>query len=237
MTFEEITALKIEDVYILLLDRILDTSSVPKGEAFVSLHENEELPFYDRILIHPSLVKPSLEVLNQELAAYKSELEAAEQARLDEIARVEDIKTRFEALVDVRGAIFKAGLDIPNPLIELKRIIAEDDTERLSLLESMDALYQSEDLPKQQVKRAASNILRIINGCVEIVIFHNIANGLSTAQKDQQKADHAALFQHLQDYRPAKFRQAVEALVPNGVETTQEMKDELLAFLTANGIS
>jgi hypothetical protein len=237
MTFEEITNLTIESTYVILLDRILDLSPVPNGEQFVSLHENEELDFYDRILLHPSLVKPSLQVLQAELASYKSELEAIEQARLDEIARVEGLTNRFNALVDVRGAITKAGLEIPNPAIELKRIITEDDTERLSLLESMDAAFQAEDVPKQQRKRLAQGLLALINGLVQIVIEHNLANGLTSAQKDQQKADNAELFQHLQDYRPAKFKQAVDAVVPDGVLVTQDMKDELLAFLAANGIT
>jgi len=239
MTFEEITALTFESTYPTLINRVLDLSVVPSGEAPYSLHKNEELGLYERILFHPTLVKPSMEVFNAELADYKSELEAAEQARLDEIARVEDITNRFRALGNLRRAMEKADKNVPNPELLLKEIIETDDTQTLSALESYNIEAESEKAEKkakEQLKATARGLLSLINGLIEIVIENNLANGLTSAQKDQQKVDNAALFQHLQDYRPAKFKQAVDAVVPDGVLVTQDMKDELLAFLAVNGI-
>jgi len=236
MNFEEINALTFESTYTVLLDRILDTSVVPRGEVNYGLHENETLSFYDRILCHPSLVKPSKELMDAELVAYKQELTEYEQARLDELARVEAIKDRFEALNDVHGAFLQAGFNVRNPAKELERIILEDNNDMLDALESADVDFQ-DVIEDQKFDEYASKVVDIVNMCVKIVIKHNLKNGLSTSQKDQQKASHADLFGDLNDYRPAKFKVKLAASTPDGVVVTQAMKDELLTYLSANAIN
>ena len=236
MTFAEINNLTIEQTYLVLIPRILDLSVVPAGEPHVQLHENEELPFYERLLLHASLVKPSEQVFSNELDAYKQELTDAEQARLDEEARVNALQARFDALGDLRGAMGKLGKGDVNSKLEMKRIIEEDDTAALDALESADVDFQN-DIEDRNANEQAKKILALINQCVKVVMKHNIKNQLSAAQKDQQKTDHAALFQHLADYRPGKFKSALDGVQPDGTIVKQDLKDELLALLASYGVS
>jgi len=145
MTLEQIAALTVEDVYKTLLDRILDLSVVPEGEEWVTLHEDEELPFYDRLIIHPTLVKPSMELLEAELVTYKAELTIIEEARLAEEARIEDFTARLAALKNLRSSMGKAGLNQPNAKVLVKRIIEENDLTALEALEATASSVQDDE--------------------------------------------------------------------------------------------
>ena len=92
MRHEEIELLTIENSLQLLIERILDISNID-GPAF-QLDQDEEMAFYDRIIMHQDLVKPELSRLESELSQLKSELTTAEDARLAEIARQEDLMAR-----------------------------------------------------------------------------------------------------------------------------------------------
>lgn len=135
MTLEEIENLQLEDLIHEIIPRILDASVVPDGEPVYQLDLDEEKDFYERIMFHPSIIKPTAERVIEELDEIKEGFRVTEQARLDEVARVVDITNRFNGIADIRGAIYKASLDIPNPEVELKRIITENDQDRLSELE------------------------------------------------------------------------------------------------------
>ena len=239
MNFEQINGLTLEKTYSILLGRILDLSVVPNGEQFVSLHSNEELDFYDRILLHPNLVKPSLEVLNSELVSYKQELTDAEQARLDEVARVDNIVSRFEAIDNLQGAMEESGLFFRNPALELKRIISEDDQERLELLESSLASFKDKESAKKiksDRKEKGKLARQACEEVLEVVAGFNIERSLTKEQKDQMESENADLLQALMSKRPGKFKSLMVAKVPDGVLLTQEMKDEVLEVLAKYGL-
>lgn len=239
MTLQEISELTIEKVFPDLLNRIIDLSNLPAGSPAYQIDLDNTKPFYERVIVHQSLVKPSLQLFTDELEEYKAELTSYENARIAEIDRVEDIKLRFGAIGDIRGAIMKAGLSIINPAIELERIIKENDQPRLIELESAYTEFQAEETEKA-AKRARAEVSRrlvdMCHGCVQIIMEHNIDNGLSGDQKDQQSVDYAPVFDALQKWRPGKFKNAVSAISPDGTLVTQAMKDELLAFLSENGL-
>ncbi len=160
MKLEKIAALTLKDLIRKIIPRILDLSSVPEGEPIFQLDVDENKDFYDRIILNSVLVKPSLDRMNEELNEIKAELTAEENARLAEKARVKEIKDSFRAIPDIRGAFQKAGLNIPNPKMELKRIIAENDQTRLALLEAKGAEFDVEESTKKTKRNGKKKQLK-----------------------------------------------------------------------------
>jgi len=239
MTLNEISNLTIESTLDVLLRRILDTSNLPDGAKVYMLDLDENIPFYDRILVHQSLVKPPLPNLQAELTQYKQELAAVEQERLDEIARVQELTSRFNAIPDIRGAIQDLNAEIPNPALELKRIIGENDTAKLVQLEASSSSFQQKLADKATLKEQSDmvdGLVEICLSCIKIVMKHNIANSLTKEQKDQQATTYADVFTAIRDWRPGKAKSLITALNPDGTLVTQALKDELLTFLTSKGL-
>lgn len=239
MTFQEIDELTIESALPTLIERVLDTSVVPKNAPLFMLDKDLSKLFYERVIFHQNLVKPSLVILEAELQELKNELTDIERARIDEINRVADIRSRFNAISDIRGALNKAGLKIGNPALELKRIIEENDQFRLSALESAFSEFEAEQNEAKQKKeemKIANALVDICLECVKIVMKHNIKNGLSKEQKDQQALDYSDLFDSLSKWRPGKLKSSISATTPDGVLVKQDLKDELLNFLSESGI-
>lgn len=239
MNFDEINQLTVEKTFPELLSRILNTSSIPEGEPLFMMDLDESKSFYDRIIVHQSLVKPPLSNLEAELTELKSEKTQAYQDYIDELARVEDIKTRFSAIKDPHSVFARLSKDIVNPALEMERIIKEKDEPALAQLESEFAAQQAEraEQATKDAKMAfAKGLVNTVHGCVEIIMKHNIDNGLSKTQKDQQASDYSDAFNALKDWRPGKFKSAITVLTPDGTLVTQELKDELLLFLSESGI-
>lgn len=239
MTHDKINNLSVENSIEVLLNRVLDLSSVPSGQAWFSLHEDDSKDFHDRIILHPTLVKPSLIIIQEELVAYKSELTAIEDARLAEIARVQDIKDRVGAINDIRGALLKASMVISNPAKEIERIIREDDQATLSTIESASTEVQA-DANKKENRKTKKKLGRIAvkacESCLELIAGFNITRNLTAAQKDTMASTYAPLLEALQQKRPGKFKVLVENLTPDGTLVTGQMKTELLEELTEFGI-
>ena len=239
MTHEQISALTVENSIGVLLDRILDLSSVPQGENWFALHEDDSKPFYDRIILHPTLVKPSLQLINDELTDYKAEETAKEDARLAEVARVQDIKDRFNAIEDIRGAFEKASITAKNPALELKRIIEEDDQTVLSSLESAATEFNSDKNKKknrEDKKKLGKIAVKACEACLELIAGFNITRSLTAAQKDSMATTYAPLLEALNQKRPGKFKSLVEGLTPDGTLVTDQMKTELLEELAEFGM-
>lgn len=233
MTLEEIAALEIKDVFQLLLSRIIQIPADLDGPIFM-LDQDESKDFYDRVIMNTDLVKPSKELFDDELAEYKAELSAVEQARLDEVARVEDIKSRWGAIEDIRGAIAEAGIDVPNPAIEIKRIIEENDQAQLSLLESKgaDAKVKA-DLQKsrEERKELGKKKRRACEGALDVIAGYVDQSELDDAQIAQLESDFSQIAQMLRANYAATVKPLIEALSPDGVLVTQELKDDILEEL------
>lgn len=240
MTLEQISQIILDESNVfILIDRLVDTSSIPSGEYSYSLDQNLSLDFYDRIIMHESLLKPSLVEFNAELENYKAELTQIENDRLNEIARVEDIKNRFLSLQNIRPILSHLGLDIPNLALELKRIIKEDDQNFLSNLETAAITVDQEIEAQKQLEnemKIADGLIQLCLGCIKIVMKHNIRNSLTKEQKDQQALTYSDAFGALKDWRPGSFKSAITALVPDETLVKQDLKDELISFLEKNGL-
>lgn len=165
MTLEQINALTTEDVEQILLERLGMTE--------------EEATLAD---------------IDDEFELYKSELIAAENARLAEIARQEDlariadIKARWNAIPDIRLALAGAGNNAPNPPIELQRIIDENDQAMLEAIESVDVM--------QDLRSAKLDDLRGKRDQLLLEADHTI-NKLEDASQDASA--HRAYRQALRD--------------------------------------
>lgn len=239
MTLQEISELTIEKVFADLFNRIIDLSNLPAGSPAYQMDLDENKSFYDRVIVHQSLVKPSLELFEAELEELKSELNAIENARLAEIARVDDINSRFNAIPDIRGAIVKASLDIPNPAIELKRIIEENDQDRLSALEASGAQFDLEYSKKLEIDSKVaigSKVKSIAEGLLSIISAHVIENNFTDDDDDTLIANHGDIFQALQSNRITKAKGLIQAIMPDGTLVTSGLKQRLLDFYAQNGM-
>jgi len=147
MTLTQIDNLLLSDTILQVLQRFMaeeDWAQTPEGELwYIDLGEEITLP-EERFNINPAIKTVSSAQILNEFEAWKQELRDQENARLAEIARVEDIKARWEA-IDPRMALHRAGINLPNLALELKRIIQEDDQVRLTLLETKHAEWQAEE--------------------------------------------------------------------------------------------
>ena len=234
MTLDQIDNMTLEDNLWQMIHRLVDIVGLPEGEALLTLDEDDLLSDYDRIIINPIFIKPTLEELEAELILLKAELTAIEDARLAEIARVQDINDRWSAMTDIRAVT-----SIQNPALELKRIIRENDQAALETLEAAWVIHNQDMVVKaaeQQADEMLSQLLDSITGCIKIVAKFNMTSGLTSIQKDDQEEMYADVFKALKDYRPGKFKKYVTALIPDKTLVTQTLKDELLNYLTSRGI-
>lgn len=243
MTIELINAMVLSESNIgIVMGRLLDLEtfySENEGEVPYTLYEDEDLPIYDRILIHSALTLPSLAVVEADFAAYKAELVIVEEARLAEIARVEALEARIDAISDIRGALGEAGLDIPNAKLELKRIINENDEERLALLESSFATHQVREtkrLTKEARKNSGKAAREVCNDILDLIAGFNLERSLTTEQIDTLKTTFATAKAYLSDGQPWGAKAAISVITPDEVLITQDILDDILEEFTDSGL-
>lgn len=147
MNLQQIQNLTLEQCYYDLLLRLF-----PEGVPPFSLDEQEE-NFYNKLTFENSELKPTLEQMENQLSLYKAELQAAEEARLAEIARREAMQARLDAIKDSAMACYKLGLvqDGFNFALIAKDIIDSNNETLLAQIEAKDAEFQAELLAQNQV--------------------------------------------------------------------------------------
>ncbi len=239
MTLAEISALTIEDAFPELFNRVMQEGLSPEDQSDYTILDVGSDFYDDKVLFNSVYVKPPKSVFEAELVVYKAELSAVEQARLDEVARVDDIKSRFAAITDLHYAFSEASKDIPNPAVELQRIIDEDDQTFLSEIEAGWTSAQakiSQETAREAKRAAGASVGNIAKEVVEVIAGHNLSNSLSVADIDQMEADHGAIFDALNKSRPDKAKPLIEAIVPDGSRVTQDMKDDVLAVYAKYGL-
>jgi len=205
----------------------------------MTLQEIQNLKFEDVeesiLLLRLNKDEATTEELQAEFLIYKEELESWENDRLIKV----DMRNRLDAIKDLRGAFHEADMIISNPAIEVKRILAEKDESTLIILElSYQEFLTSQELQavKDQEDALADMLVDLCLGCVKIVMKHNIKLRLTGEQKDEQKVKYLDVFTALADWRPGKFKKAVILMEPDGVLATEEMRNDLLSFITKHGI-
>jgi hypothetical protein len=109
------------------------------------------------------------------------------------------------------------------------------DTELARLKAQADAAAEAK-LLILKAKEYGDLVIPLCHRMIGKIAGANIVNQLTAAQKDQQRVDYGDLFQALLDYRPGKFRSLLMAATPDGVLVKQDLKDELLQYLSDNGV-
>lgn len=234
---EQINAYTVEEIFPILLSRILDISNFEDVPYMLDTDLN--MPFYDRIIMHENLVKPEESRLNTELAEYKAELIAEENARLAELARVQDITDRFNAMTNIRAVLNHFEIEMNNPHVELKRIVADNDQAALVALEAKfaeySALSQSEESKKDKIEMGRK-VRELSSAILDLVAGYNIERQLTVAQIDSMESSFGPILQALSVNRVDKAKALIEDMTVDGTLFTQDMKVEILGMYAANGL-
>lgn len=144
MTLEQIEDLQIDDVRILLIQRVLadGIANLPQGE----------FPFLDfePLTLHPNLSMPTDASLNVELDKYKEELRIEEETRLAEEARQNNLRGRTKDLLDADIHVYfhNIGSNVSNPAALFRDLIIDKDKDseiRQLLLDLEEAKRVHED--------------------------------------------------------------------------------------------
>lgn len=153
MTLQEISTLQLEDKFYEVLNRMLDFSIIDNYLPAFEFSPDVNLSKYDRLNVNPQLEKPALVDMKIEFENLRAELLAQEQARLDEIARIEALKGRFTLIEadihSVKSASTKFK-DQPNPAIILREIINNDDVLELELMEAEHVVFSQKETLKER---------------------------------------------------------------------------------------
>lgn len=177
--------------------------------------------------------------LEAELDLYKQELIAEENARIAEANRIRDIKERWSAMPDIRLAFNEIGSSVANPAIELKRIIAEDDQQMLSDLETAYVVALNK-IAEERSKNAIRENGKMARECcfeiLDVIAGWNIQRNLTKEQKDNMVVTFAQPLQALQVYRPGLAKSLIEEITPDNDLVTNEMKEDILSVFTKYNI-
>ena len=115
-------------------------------------------------LTYEDCEKPSLEEFEEEFERYKAELIAERETRLKELARIRGLKQRFKALPDLRLAMVKCGYNQPNMKLLVKKIIKDNDTEKINCLESKNTEIESEqNARKSRASQVGTDCIKLKN--------------------------------------------------------------------------
>lgn len=139
------TTATLDDYFFDVFFRLIDLTNLPEGEPVYALVEDDSLILYDRAQVNQALVKPSLESMQNDWAAYKAELITAEEARLAELARLEDLKSRWDAMTDMATPFIKVVPGVANMAVYFRDSIYKEQDKVLaeSRLVAIEAEYAS----------------------------------------------------------------------------------------------
>ena len=146
MTLAEIAALTLDDVFYIILDRLVDQSGVPEGEDWFTTTEGVT-PLYERTTLHVSLTKPTLQEMEDDLVVYKAELTAVEEARIAEVERQLNLRNRIIVIYNRDNgfpAFYRIVAGEPNAKKYLHDLITDPD--RAAEAENLVTQIEAEDL-------------------------------------------------------------------------------------------
>ena len=174
------------------------------------------------------------------LEVYKQGLTDTENARLAEVARVQDINTRWEAIGDVYAAVANSGNVSTNPAIELVRIISENDQAALSAIEQAWQVFKDE---KEKYDAILVDIKSGNNDkqCCEDVLSYIGGINRRRSYTAEQIAIMTSAFGTIQGLligrRPSSALKLVNLITPDGVIVTDETKTGAQAIFAKYQVS
>lgn len=238
----------LDDYFFTVLNRLVDFSSIPVEEQPYTQDSDEELSLYERLIIHSSLEKPTLQEMEGEFLVLKAELISAEEVSLVEIARIQDLKDRWQTLLDLNiGYSFcppSTSEYINAPTYYSKIIMGnsdKDDAEsELSGCESRAQTLKttSDSLNGRESKKLLGRKARLLcQDILDLVAGYNQARSLTTEQIDEMKTTFATAKTYLQDGQPWGAKIAIDAITPDDVLVTQEMYDSIMLEFSSSGLA
>ena len=152
-----------------------------------------------------------------------------------------EMKQRLDAVYqnDIRGLFEENGDNIRNPAIEYNRIINELDEDKLIRLEEAKISYDKKQLAiknRSLKKRQGRIVRRVCSGVLDLIAGYNLDRSLTSAQIDSLKSTFSNIKTYLQDNQPWAAKVLIEAIEPDGILVTQEMKNDVLDELKYSGM-
>lgn len=234
MSYPQIDSLTLEDTWMILLDRILDQGDIQTPWV---LHENDQLDFYDRIIVDGSLTKPSQAVLDAELVSYKAELTTLEDARVAAEQAKAARKVKVDALDKdtLRSILEDLSLDIANVALLKEQLINDTDETLLDSIEAQKSTTEqrvslevaNEALVKVGAEKMSkgSRVVALING------INSGKTGLTTGDIQTLISTYDPIIKALQTGSLETAKALIEAETPDGVVMLQADKDKVVAEL------
>jgi len=184
MTLQEINALTLQDVKSTIQHRVFN--------------KKDPLPQYDEDYDDEFEIWYDTQFTNEELEAelilYKAELTAIEQERL----RKENLRNRFESLMDMRMAYHALYPDQPNPALFLKNLCCQEDhadaESKMQQLESKDyELQNTQEVTKKNwemnLKKDLAENNITMDGLLEALVKKVILNDFTQADALKEKLE------------------------------------------------
>lgn len=234
MTLEQINALILEDRMVDIFSRLI--------EGDYSIEVDEEIDdLYDSLTVIGA-DKPTREAAEAEFLVYQQELIDQENARLAEVARLQDLTDRIAALSDKSAAHTSLNPDVPNAALWIKENILEAESvtaeANMVALESADASEKATRDAEQAraAIRAKGKLAK--NACdAALAIINGYGQDLTEQEESDLMANHGAALQLLQLNKAWSFKSYIEAIDPvNDSVITAQMKQDLLDELADYGI-
>ena len=197
----------------------------------IKIEENPD--WYERIILAN---KPSKKDIEKEFEKFLKEEQDKEAARQAEISRVENIKSRWYAMGDIR--LILSG-NITNPEIELKRIITENDQATLSQYEAdyaVKSVVETKRTAINQKVKLGESALRCCTEILNYIAGHNLSEVKAESAVDAMEAAFAPILKELKNGRPYKAKKLISAVEADGVMVTQAMKDDVLLIFSKYGV-
>lgn len=245
MTLTDINNLNFETSHMIALSRMLDYNLVPEGEPAITIDPDDTKTTYARIILHANLgIKPTKAAITNEIEVYKSELIVIEQARLDELARVQNLIDRIAALDEPDYAHAVLNSSIPNAILHRKVTILKNANHaeaeaNLVILEAKDVELASLKAAKEanMVKKKLGKIKRkVCEEILNLIAGNNSEANLSEAQIDSMETLYTDITTALRSSRAKKAKRLITEATPDGVFITESFKTLILQEFTEVGL-
>ena len=254
MNYEQINALTVENSIVDLLYKLRDFSILGEGEQHYYFVDDENETNYNNLVVPAAEVtKPTLQEFENELVVWKAELTAEEDARLAEIARKEDLTNRFNTIHSKDSgvpAFHQAALIVAETAdtANAKKYIFDliNDISRSAEAETLMSQIEAKDVELtaaqavQAVKSTRKALGRLARETCQDVLDVIAGWNMERSLTEQQITDLQVAFSDteaaLQANRPHQAKPLIEAITPDEVLITQEMKDEVLEVFSDSGL-
>lgn len=145
------------------------------------------------------------------------------------------ITERFNNISDIHGVFNTLNKTISNPLIELNRIINENDITTLELYEStwINTVkpFNDDYVLRKQKKETGKAIRKVCESVLDLIAGYNIESNLTAEQVTELENTFSTIAMYLRANRPFSAKPLIEAIVPDETLVTTEMKTAILKEL------